>query len=458
MSLIFKRITAFLLTSVMTVSLFAGCGADKDNASGQSTTTASSSTVATASVQPTEKTDITFWFYPRYNVPGKENGIYEKELAADFMSKNPGINVNVESIPWNGGPEKINVAISSNMMPDSVFDFPGRIMGYAAKGVSVDLTDMLKENDKTDIDQAILSHGTLNGKLYMYPTAVSVIGMAVNKKLLREAGALDLLPLDKPDRSWSISDFEKALEAVKKLKGIQPIIIYAGNEQGDASIRMMVQNFGTDFVDKDHTKVVINSEAGVKGVQWLLDSYKKGLFAPGAESAVSTDALDMFQQGKAAFCAMYGAGNRNILLKAIADGTAPKDFELAYLPQPTVDGSKAKVEAQVVGYNVFDNKDQAKADASKKFIDYLCNNKEIVKNIGAFPVRKSFGDLYDDPELKFLGSLTSQIGDTGYTINNYAKVRTFWFPAMQAVFTGAKAPKEALDEFAQKATEAMNEK
>jgi len=454
MSTIFKRITAIALTSVMTVSLFAGCGSTNDsNNTAAATTTAATTTVASA-----EKTDITFWFYPRYTVPGKENGAYEKGLAADFVAKNPDINVNIECIPYNGGPEKVNVAISSNSMPDSVFDYPGRIIGYGAKGVLVDLADMLKDSDKTDIGDNILAQCMLAGKTYMYPTAISPIAMAVNKKIFKDAGALDLLPLDKPGRAWSFSDFEKALEAVKKVKGVQPIVFYAGNEQGDASIRMIVQNSGADFVDKDHTKVVINSDAGVKGVQWILDTYKKGLFAPGAESAVATDALDMFQQGKTAFCMLYGAGNKIVLAKAIADKTAPADFDLAYLPQPTADGVEQKVEAQVTGYCVFNNKDQAKVDASKKFIDYLCNNKEIVKTIGAYPVRKSMGSIYDDPELQFLGTLTTKAADTGYTINNYTKVRSLWFPAMQAVLTGAKTPKEALDGFAQQATEAMNEK
>lgn len=447
MSSIFKRVTALALTSAMTVALFAGCGSTTD-----------SNNTAAVTAGAAKKTDITFWFYPKYNVPGKENGVYEKELAADFVLKNPDININVESIPWNGGPEKVNIAISSNSMPDSVFDYPGRIIGYGAKGVLVNLSDMITDADKADISENTLSHCMLDGKTYMYPTSISPIAMGVNKKIFKDAGALDLLPLDKPGRAWSFSDFEKALEAVKKVKGVQPAVLYAGNEQGDASIRMLVQNFGTDFVDAAHTKVVINSDAGIKGVQWLLDTYKKGLFAPGAESAVSTDALDMFQQGKAAFCLVYGAGNKGILTKAIADKVAPADFELAFVPQPTADGVDQKVEAQVTGYCVFDNKDQAKADASKKFVDYLSNNKEIVKTIGAYPVRKSMGDLYDDSELKFLGTLATKVADTGYTINNYTKVRTFWFPAIQAVLTGAKTPKEAMDEFTKQATDAMNEK
>ena len=106
-----------------------------------------------------------------------------------------------------------------------------------------------------------------------------------------------------------------------------------------ASIRMFIQNFGADFVDKDHTKVVINDEAGVKGLQWILDAYKKGLIAKGAESMTSTDALDWFNQGRAAFCVIYGPGNMKTLNKMIEEGKAPKDFDFAFVPQPSSDGN-----------------------------------------------------------------------------------------------------------------------
>jgi multiple sugar transport system substrate-binding protein len=189
-----------------------------------------------------------------------------------------------------------------------------------------------------------------------------------------------------------------------------------------------------------------------------LDNYKKGFIAPGAESATSTDAKDLFQQGKAAFTLNYAPADLNALLKMIDDKQAPADFDLAFLPFPTAKGVKPKVEAQVYGYCVFNNEDKDRINASKKFIDFLCNNKEIVKAIGAYPVRKSMGDLNDNSELNFLKTLSPTIADTGYTINNYAKVRTLWYPALQAALIGAKSPKDALDEFAAKATKVINQK
>lgn len=451
-----KLVLCLVLCALMVSSVLMGCGAKTEQPKTDDKTADGESGEKKDSGG--DKTEITFWFYPRYNVVGKENGVYERELADAFTKDNPDVSVNVEMLAWNGGPEKVNIAISSNSMPDGLFDFPGRIIGYGTSGVLADLSDVIKPEDKEDIPEGIFTHCTLGDKMYMYPTAVTPLMMAVNKKLYRDAGVENLLPLDKPNRSWTFDEFGKALEGLKKLKGVEPVAFFTGNEQGDASMRMFIQNFGADFVDKDHTKVVINSEAGVKGLQWMLDAYKNGLAAKGAESLTAAEMLDMFYQGKIATSIMFGPGNLNILNKAIEEGTAPKDFDFAFMPMPTVDGGNPKIESQVAGYCVFDNKDAKKIEVSKKFVDFLANSKDNVKATGWFPVRKSMGDLYDNPELKFANTMVEHVADTGYTINNYAKVRALWYPEIQAVLTGEKSPKDALDTFAAKATEVMNEK
>lgn len=450
-----RKILALLLCTVMALSLFAGCTKkDPESDTDVQETTKTEKTDDTSA----EKTDINFWFYPRYTVEGKENGVYEQELIDEYVKDNPNVNIDFEMLAWNAGPEKISIAISSNAMPDSTFDFPGRIIGYGAQGALVDLNFLFTDEDKKDIPQGIFDHCMLDDKIYMYPTNISPVVMAVNKKLFRDAGVEDLLPLDKPNRTWTHEQFTEALEGLKKLDNVSPIVLFAGNEQGDASIRMFIQNFGTDFVNPEHTEVTINSDEGVKGLQWILDAYENGLIAKGAESLVSTDALDMFTQGAAAMCVMYGPGNLNNLNKSIAEGKAAEDFDFAFVAQPSADGETVKIEAQAAGYCIFDNKDDKRAEETGKFIDYLAKDKKNVLATGSFPVRDSMGSLYDDPELEYVGNMIQFVGDTGYTVNNYAKVRAVWYPEIQAALTGAKTAKEALDDFAAKATEIMNEK
>ena len=67
--------------------------------------------------------------------------------------------------------------------------------------------------------------------------------MAVNKTLFEEIGELDLLPLDRPDRTWTVEEYEKALHAVKeKAPDIIPSGFYAKSVAGDQGTRGYITN------------------------------------------------------------------------------------------------------------------------------------------------------------------------------------------------------------------------
>ncbi|HHW30958.1 MAG TPA: extracellular solute-binding protein, partial [Clostridiaceae bacterium] len=173
-----RLVIAFILCIAILGSLFAGC--QKKDQSGTGTDTPGTTQDDKGKQdQSAEKTTITFWFYPRYVVEGKENGVYEQELIDAYVKENPNVDIEFEMLAWNQGPEKINIAISSNAMPDSVFDYPGRIIGYGAQGVLADLNFMFTEEDRKDIPQSILDHCMLGDKIYMYPTHISPVIMGV---------------------------------------------------------------------------------------------------------------------------------------------------------------------------------------------------------------------------------------------------------------------------------------
>ena len=69
---------------------------------------------------------------------------------------------------------------------------------------------------------------------------------------------------------------------------------------------------------------------------------------------------------------------------------------------PSDDGTPELEMAGPYGFGIFDNKDQAKIDAAKKFIDFVCNDAtagvEAVKTSSFFPVHSDWGDVYADAE------------------------------------------------------------
>lgn len=459
-----KKLLSIILMSVILASLFAGCGAavnKNDQETSKAQTTAQNSAAVETTAQPSP-VEITWWDYPNFFVPGKENGIYENEIAADFMKENPNIKVNVEMQAWDGGPEKVNMAIASNSMPDMLMDYPGRITGYAAKGVLAPLDEYISDAEKSDIPQAIWNQCIYNGKIYQYPTGTLPIGIGVNKTLFESIGALNLIPLDKPDRAWTIEEFEAALAAVKeKAKDIAPIVFYAKNQFGDSSIRMLIQSgFNTDLVDKDLKKVIINNDTGYKGLQWIFDIYKKGLVAKGAETLSSSDAVDMFTQGKSAMCIIYGSTIMSSVRASMKDGKAKK-FDDVVIPFPHPAGTDPKVAIEVNTTCIFDNKDVNKVKAAAKLNYYMWYSDKYarvnVKSTGTMAARSSLTGIYgDDPEMKVFESMVKYNAETGYESPNYAELRSLWYPMLQGVLIGQLDPKEALDKFAADATAALS--
>lgn len=445
-----------LVITIMS-SLFTACTKKADDE--KKTDTSVKQADKPVSNKQEKQVEITWWEYPNYNIEGKAEGEYEKEMLAAFNKKHPNIKVNLEMIAYNTGPEKINVAIATNTKPDLTYDFPGRIVDYGRQGVLVSLNDMFSDEIKKDISERVIDFCSYDGNIYMYPSTTTPFLLGFNKTLFEEIGALDLLPLDRPERAWTVEEYEKALRAVKeKAKGVFPAVFYCKNQGGDPSTRFLIMNIGnTNMINKEHTSFLLNSDGGVKGMQWVMNAYKEGLFAPGAEAYVSNDAIDMYLQGKAASTIIYSP-----VLQSIFAAKKTAQFEEVFLPWPTQPGQEPKIEVSVYGQCVFDNKDADKAAAAKKLIDFINNDSEWgpknVKSNGGFPARNSMAGLYDSTELKYAESMVKYATDAAITAPRWAEMRTHWFPVLQGALLGKMTAKEAMDKFVEEANEVINRK
>lgn len=429
-----------------------------------STTTAGSSEASPPAAEGLAATEITGWFYPRYVIPGMEAGEFEQQLIDEFRAipGNENVTINFETVGWDSVPEKVNIAISTGSTPDFLFDFPGRIIGYGTGGSLVDLTPYVSPETLADIPEPIWESCRSDGKLYMYPTAISYFTMAVNRKIFRDAGIEHLLPTNET-RTWSNAEFENVLAELAKVDDlIAPMVLFMLNEQGDAAIRMMIQNQGADFINPEHTEIVLNSAEGKAGLAWYYDLFEKGYITKNPETLGSASALEMFMQSKAAITPYMGPSNLPTLRKMIAEGTADPDFDVMFMTQPTPDGTAPKVEAQVIGYCVFDKGDEARHRASAAFIEFTSTKPECVTAQSIFPIRNSMGidqlgEDYDTAEHAYINTLSAYLGDTGYTANNYAAIRAAYYPQMQAIFTGQKTVEQGLDDFVAQANEALQQ-
>ena len=137
--------------------------------------------------------EITWWAFPTFAQDAdKPAGTYEAEIIAAFEAKNPGIKVNLETIDFTSGPEKITAAIEAGTVCDVLFDAPGRIISYAQNGKLVKLDDMFTDDFVKDVDNEALLNSCKSddGSYYMYPISTAAFCMAVSKQALEQADAL----------------------------------------------------------------------------------------------------------------------------------------------------------------------------------------------------------------------------------------------------------------------------
>lgn len=406
---------------------------------------------ASTSKSDAAKTEITWWAFPVFTQEKAEDGVgtYEKKLIAAFEKANPEIKVKLETIDFTSGPEKITTAIEAGTAPDVLFDAPGRIIQYGKNGKLADLNDLFTEEFTKDVNNDKLIQSSKAGDTaYMYPISSAPFYMALNKKMLKDAGVLDLVK-----EGWTTDDFEKVLKALKD-KGYNPGSFFANGQGGDQGPRAFFANlYSSHITDDKVTKYTTDDANSIKAMTKISNWIKDGLMMNGSQYDGSAD-IQNFANGQTSFTILWAPAQPGIQAKLLE----ASKVDYLEIPFPSEDG-KPELEYLVNGFAVFNNKDDQKVAASKKFIQFIADDKEWgPKNVvrtGAFPVRTSYGDLYKDKRMEKIAEWTSFYSPYYNTIDGFAEMRTLWFPMVQAVSNGDEKPEDALKAFTEKANKTI---
>ena len=186
-----------------------------------------------------------------------------------------------------------------------------------------------------------------------------------------------------------------------------------------AEIGLYYRDFDNPLID----------ENGVKSLELLKSMYDNKSMDAGFDMAAA-DELQKFQNETCAMTFCWGTSN--------AKSYASEDYTQISVPFPSDDGVPS-LEYLVNGFCVFDNKDEARAEAAKKLIAFICDDatygpKSVLQS-GAFPVRASYGNLYEgNEEMSLLSSWTKYYGPYYNTRLGFAGMRTEWWNMLQRVF------------------------
>ena len=437
-----KRPLAFLLAAGMTLGL-AACGGG------------SSSSSSTSGSGSTDGSSVTLDLWS-FNIGGFTEASNWDSILTAFNQQYPDITVNVTPINYQDGDQKLTSAITSGSGPDIIFEGPERIVGnYAREGLMVDLSDLWTENG-SDIAEGISSVSQLDGTYYMFPLSVAAHCMAINYEVFEAAGALQYI--DEETRTWTTDDFVAAMEAIKTaidngtVSVATPGIIYCGDQGGDQGTRALVNNLYSDYyVNEDGTSYNINSANNVKALTLLKDMVDNGSLSANASYAASQE-LQAFANQTCAISLCWNYSNYT----QYAEQTQFTPFAMAF---PSDDGQPELEMAGPYGFGVFDKGDEAKIEAAKTFINFVCNDQtvgtEAVKTTGFFPVHSDWGDVYEgdeDADLRAPFALMSDYLGRYYNLTGgWTEQRTLWWNMLAQIMTAGADPQTAADSFVEQA-------
>lgn len=447
-----KKFLALLLVLVMALGLVA-CSVEQTNNGGGNTTnntqndTTNNTTDDTTGDTTGEAVEISLWTYPIGDW-GKPEVV--SEIIAKFNEKYPNITVTHQLLDYSNGDAQVNTAMEGGTVGDIIMEGPERLVSnWGANGKMVDLSDMWTDEMKADMASASIEKACqwTDGAYYEYPLCMTTHCMAINYEAFEAAGALQYI--DEENRTWTTDDFVKACEALRDAGYAVPGIVYCGGTGGDQGTRALVRNlYSADFTDAEHTKYTMNSENGIKGLQLLIDMVNDKSMTYDA-GIVASDELTLFANGTACMSFCWNASN----WAAYASQTSFTPFAMTF---PTDDG-QPELDGGIWGFGIVDKGDQAKIDAAKTFIDFVCNDEsqavDSVYATGFFPARASLGDIYAGTEKEGYSEFLMfmpYLGDYYNVTPKWTEQRTAWFEMLQSAFSSGDAA-SALAEYDTKA-------
>ena len=373
--------------------------------------------------------DIDFWSFPNFTSETGVQGDFEKELIAAFEKENPSINVRFTPLSYADGADKIEQAIASGKAPDIVYDAPGRIIAWADKGLLEPLDDVLATEKPYIMTGMLAVSAGKDLRTYMYPMHEGPFSMAFNKEMLEDLGLLSLLPYTRRDRQWTVAEYENLLRALKaKLpKGKTPGVFYYKTQGGDQGTRAFLVNlFGNaPLLNNDYSRYTFNTPQAVRNAAWTMNAMKEGLMLDGA-ALTSNDAIGMFVASDAAHTILYSPQ-----LNKMYDG------KRTYRGK---DSGAPSLEFIVGGACVFNNKNQNKIQAAKRFLHFMATDEvwapKLVAATGGFPVTSKIDIETDDPEILYNSVLQKFFGQYYNNITGFADMRGYWNTALKNAAAG----------------------
>jgi multiple sugar transport system substrate-binding protein len=344
----------------------------------------------------------------RISTWGNDSRIKLTQGAVDaFMKANPDIKVSVENSEWGAYWDKLATTTAANDSPDVIQMDESYIAAYGSRNALLDLDTAKSNLDLSAMDAKVLDTGKVGGKLVGAPIGTANFSVAVNPKVLQQAG----VPMPN-DKTWTWDDLAQASAQVTAKLGSKGVYGFDGFGLGAAELGAWTRQRGEEvWPTQGQTPV---SAATITSFFDYANKLIQLKATPVASSQVENTnaALDssLFATNKAAFHLLF---HTQVSAFGTASGT-----EMKLLRLPAQQSGQPKMVNKASMYWSIAARSKH-VDAAAKLVDFLMTDPAATKillterGIPAIPaVQKDVAPLLDPQSkvaLKFSQAIAPEL-------------------------------------------------
>jgi len=321
-------------------------------------------------------------FHARVGVQGD----YYTEMANQFNTEHPDIEVTVETFPNDEFFEKIATMIAGGTVGDAMWTASIlNYYNYAAAGVLMTLDDLIAKDsyDLSVFYPVGVQACQVDGKMHGLPWIVHPgrVGLYYNKTAFEKAG------MDVPSADWTYDDLVENAKAMTSDTGDQGTQWGFLPDTGYFGLVMPIRSYGGDWMNPEGTECTVDSEAGITALKLWEQFFQTDKVAP---TPAQVDAADQ----------MWASG-RIVMIQSGYWGQSwgknlVKDFEWMVAPMPKGPaGSRGMFEMDA---NVIFSSTKV-ADAAWEYLKTLSTKEAGIKIAQAGSVPGGRPDVWEDPVL-----------------------------------------------------------
>lgn len=412
-----RRIIAVFLSLTLVAGMVSGCSSKGSEKSEE---------------ESSEK--LVFWTLQQSS---KDIEAAQNEAVEEFEKEND-CKVEITAFPYTELRDKLITALSGGQGPDVVMMDQIWVGQYSSSGFVEDLGEFINGAGGIKEENYLpgaWGSGEYLGNMYGIPFDVGVWGMLYyNKDMFKEAG----LDPEKAPETW-----DELLDYGRKMTTSTQYGIATWIGTGDA-VQCMVDAFtfsgGGQIVDDEHTKVLLNSDAGVAALDFWNECSK--ISPPGVAGRGEDDAFKLFASGQCGM-AYYGEWGQDTLASMAPD----MDYGVAMLPVPEGGTSVGTLG----GFNLGINANSDSKELAWKFIEYTTREDVNEKIVDLTPANRNAAVRLTNEIRKYPDEILEQLENAMYrpTLPNYPEMAEIQRIATQSVILGESDSKAALDKAAE---------